>query len=94
MKIQIISLDLNCQINDGLKIKIMNKLQKQANKAPKFILIAFNPETGGYVFPSSASETTTTKSKAMKFSYEFDDETMKERAWSAATGLDFMALAV
>lgn len=74
----------------------MRKIKKQANQAPKFILAAFDMELQGYVFVADKnkvdSELTVNVSKALAFSYGFDDETIKEKAWSLSTGREFMAI--
>lgn len=76
----------------------LSKLQKEARKAKKFYLAAFNPELSAYVFVSDKDkckeDLTVNVSKAVLFSYGFDDEAMKEKAWSVATGFDFIAVAV
>lgn len=75
----------------------MKSLRKQAQEAPKFILVSFHPETGGYIFIADSNKCKETmsvnKKHALEFSYGFDDETIKEKAWSLATGFEFMALA-
>lgn len=76
----------------------LSKLQNEAKKAKKFMLAAFNPELEGYVFVADREkceeDLTVNISKASLYSYGFDDEAMKEKAWSLATGFDFMAIAV
>jgi hypothetical protein len=73
----------------------ISQLQKQANAAPKFILAAF--DTDRYVFLHKDTTLFNIKitdkiSDAMPFSYGFDDEEIKEKAWSISTGMDFIAI--
>ncbi len=73
----------------------IKQLQKQAKKAPIFILAAF--DTDRYVFLHKDTTSTHIKitdkiSDAMPFSYGFDDEAIKEKAWSISANMDFMAI--
>lgn len=73
----------------------IKQLQKEAKKAPIFILAAF--DTDRYVFLHKDATLTNIKitdkiSDAMPFSYGFDDETIKERAWSISAKMDFIAI--
>jgi len=76
----------------------LSQLQKEAKKANKFVLAAFNSELETYMFVSDREkcddELTVNISKAAMYSFGFDDETMKEKAWSLATGFDFIAVAI
>jgi len=75
----------------------LSKLQREANKAPKFMLTAWNEDLQTYVFVADREkckdDLTVNISKANLLSYGFDDETTKERAWTLATGFDFIAIA-
>lgn len=76
-------------------MKTIAQYQKDARNAPKFILAAFDIDK--YVFLHK--DTTLSKilitdkiSDAMAFSYGFDDETIKEKAWSISAKMDFIAI--
>lgn len=76
-------------------MKTLAKLQKEAQAAPIFILAAFDIDR--YVFlhkdtTLSHIKITDKISDAMPFAYGFDDETVKEKAWSISTGMDFIAI--
>lgn len=73
-------------------MKTIATLQKESKKAPKFLLIAFNPATGGYVYVSEKMNITEDVKQAAKYSVGFDDESVKEKAWSISTGYEFMAI--
>lgn len=78
-----------------MKLSI-SQLQKQAKAAPKFMLMAFNDLTGNYVFVADSAKVseklTENECNAAMFSYGFDDEAMKEKAWTLETGFNFMAI--
>jgi heat shock protein HspQ len=81
-------------------MKTIAQTQKEARKAPKFYLLAYNKSKDNYVYVSDTNITGADfqltenfKSKQL-FSIGFDDEAMKEKAWSLATGFEFMAIAV
>lgn len=74
-------------------MKTISQLQKESKSAPKFILAAF--DTDRYVFLHKDStlfniKITDKMSDAMYFSYGFDDENIKAKAWSISTGLEFI----
>ena len=76
-------------------MKTIAQLQKEAHAAPIFILAAF--DTDRYVFIHKDSvlfniKITDKISDAMPFSYGFDDENIKAKAWSISTGMDFIAI--
>lgn len=77
-------------------MKTITQLQKEAKKAKKYIIAAFNPETGGYVFVANKkytdSDMTEKISHAALYSEGFDDLAIKEKAWSLSTGFDFIAI--
>ena len=73
-------------------MKTIATLQKESKKAPKFILCAFNPSTGGFVYISNDMKVTPDVKQAAKYSVGFDDETVKEKAFTISTGYEFMAI--
>lgn len=85
-----------CLIQIANKMSNLSKLQKQAK--PKFMLTAWNSELETYIFIADSEKCKEAMcvniSKALLFSYGFDDENIKEKAWSLATGFQFMAIAV
>lgn len=76
----------------------LSKLQKEAKQAKKFMLAAWNSELETYIFVADKEKVkedlTVNVSRAVLFSYGFDDEERKEKVWSIATGFDFIAIAV
>ena len=71
----------------------MSQLRKEAQAAPKFILAVF--DTDRYVFIHKDCTLFNIKitdkiSDAMHFSYGFDDENIRAKAWSISTGLEFI----
>jgi len=73
-------------------MKTISTLQKEAKKAAKFILVAFNKTTGGYVYVSNTLGITDNIKHAMKYSIGFDDEAIKAKAMSLSTGYEFTAI--
>jgi hypothetical protein len=76
-------------------MKTHSQLRKEAEKAPIFILAAF--DTDRYVFLHKDTTLTNIKitdkiSDAMPFRYGFDDEVIKEKAWSISAKMDFIAI--
>lgn len=74
----------------------ISQLKKQADNAPKFILVAYQNGKDNYVYVADRFKTecnlTENLKNALKFSYGFDDELIKEKAWSLSTGFEFMAI--
>lgn len=78
-------------------LKTYSQLRKEAKKAPKFILTAWNEETQSYIFVADRYKTgehelTENIQNALNFDYGFDDEVIKEKSWSISTGFEFIAI--
>lgn len=78
-------------------------MKKLAKQAPKFILTAYHPELENYVFAADKTKTnlesilTVNKTNALMFSIGFDNEEIKEKAYSAMckiSGLDLSFIAI